>query len=239
VREVDIAELREQALILGISLSPAQLQQFERYMKALTSANTHMNLTAIVEESEIVRKHFLDSLFPLRHIAVSGSVVDVGTGAGFPGLPMAIARPDLKVTLVDSLNKRVRFLCEVIEALELGERVSALAARAEDVGRDPVHREAYDLCISRAVAGLNVLAEYCLPLTKVGGYFVAMKGPRAQEELVEAQQAVSVLGGTLREVKHWNLPGEGEQRTLVVVEKTRPTPGMYPRRAGMASKKPL
>ena len=234
----------------GIRLTEAQAGQLVRYSELLTDWNTRMNLTAITDFDEIVVKHFADSLLPLADVSRETSaeaspafpagarVIDVGTGAGFPGIPLAVARPDLSVTLLDSLQKRVGFLGEVIRELGLS-GCTALHARAEDAARDAAHREAYDLCVSRAVADLPVLAEYCLPFVKRGGLFVAYKARNAAEELSRAETALKKLGGRAEQTLEVPLPGSDAQRTLIYIRKTASTPKAYPRRAGTPAKAPL
>lgn len=219
-----------------LALSEEQAAALERYAALLVEWNGKMNLTAIVEPEEIRVKHFLDSALALRWLKLSGRVVDVGTGAGFPGLVWAILRPDLEITLLDSLQKRLTFLGEVCR--ELGVRAELVHARAEDGGRDPALRERFDCATARAVAGMNVLCEYCLPFVKVGGVFAALKGPQLEEELPTAANAIRVLGGKLEAVERYELPG-GDQRRLAVVRKTRAVGKQYPRQGGRIKKAPL
>lgn len=228
------------AVELGLKLTDGQLKQFEKFYTLLIEVNEKFNLTAITDEREVAIKHFLDSLTCKAAVIPnkSFSAVDIGTGAGFPGLPLKIYRPDIKLTLVESLEKRVNFLKEVVEALGLKE-TSVIHARAEDFCKDKEHREQYDFAVARAVAGLPVLAEYCLPAVKVGGIFVAMKGPKVAEETKAAKSAVSILGGALETVINLRLPLGGDERNLIIIRKVGPTPANYPRRAGMPQKKPL
>jgi 16S rRNA (guanine527-N7)-methyltransferase len=225
---------------LGLEFTVEQLEQFEKYYQLLIEANKNINLTAITGTREVAVKHFLDSLTCLSMAGFDEGlqVVDIGTGAGFPGLPLKIYRPGIILTLVESLEKRVNFLKEVVEALGLKE-TRIIHARAEDFGREDKHRQRYDLAVARAVAGLPVLAEYCLPAVKTGGLFIAMKGPRVEEEIKAAEKALSVLGGTLQEMVNMRLPLTGDERNLVKIKKVSPTPAKYPRRAGMPQKKPL
>ncbi len=225
---------------LGISLSAGQIKQFSRYFEELLAWNQKFNLTAITDEQGVHIKHFVDSLLGSQTTdwQGSGSLLDLGTGAGFPGLPLKIVCPDLEVTLVDSLLKRVGFLKHMIEVLGL-KGVRAIHARAEDLGQDKNFRERYDYVVSRAVAKMPVLCEYCLPLVKVGGQFLAYKGPEGSAELSEAENALQILGGELKETFKGYLPNEGGERYIFVVRKSRPTPAKYPRKAGTAVKKPL
>lgn len=240
---VDFQKQMEQELaLLSMQLDENQLRQFYDYYEMLVEKNKVMNLTAIVEMDEVVTKHFVDSLSLIKAVADLGEkayeIIDVGTGAGFPGIPLKIAFPQLKVTLMDSLNKRVNFLNEVIEKLEL-ERIEAVHGRAEDMGRDSKYREHYDLCLSRAVANLSSLSEYCLPFVKVGGYFIPYKSGKIEEELDSAKHAIYLLGGKLRETETFLLPGTDAERSLVKIEKVTPTAKKYPRKAGMPTKQPL
>ncbi len=209
--------------------------KFQLYMELLKEWNTRMNLTAITEDSEIKIKHFQDSLSILPYIE-SGSLVDVGTGAGFPGLPVAIERPDISVTLVDSLEKRIRFLRCVIDALGLT-NVKCVHARAEDFGRNPDYRQQFDYAVARAVASMPVLLEYCLPLLKNGGHFIAMKGANADQDPFD--RALSVLGGKLVRKDQFVLEGSDLQRCIFVIEKSRQIPEKYPRKSGVPTKSPL
>lgn len=232
--------LLREALALGIKLSPQQTEQFMTYMEMLLEYNQRVNLTSITERPEVVRKHFLDSLSVVKIANICGRGMDVGAGAGFPGLPLAIAFPDVEMVLLDSLDKRVRFLKEVITTLGLTARVQAIHSRVEDAGHLREHRASYDIVLSRAVARLNLLAEFCLPLTRIGGHFIAMKGPAAPEEIEEARNAAKLLGGGEVTSVEWALPGiDKEARILVSIPKVRSTPSLYPRKAGLAAKKPL
>ena len=222
----------------GISLQPDQLEQLDRYSELLVEWNQKMNLTAITDPKEMAEKHFLDSLLLTKAVEISqgGSLIDVGTGAGFPSLPVKILRPDISLTMLDSLQKRLTFLEAVCGELKV--RANLLHARAEEAGRKPEYREQYDLATARAVAKLPVLCEYCLPFVKVGGVFAALKGSDAENEAKEAQQAIRLLGGTLREIKSFTLP-DGSRRGIIVIEKTAPTPAKYPRQGGKIAKSPL
>lgn len=225
---------------LGLAFTEEQLEQFEKFYKLLEEANKSFNLTAITGEREAAIKHFLDSLTCQAKVSLKDGlqVVDIGTGAGFPGLPLKIYRSGIILTLVESLEKRVNFLRDVVASLGLKD-TRVVHARAEDFCRDKEHREQYDLAVSRAVASLPVLAEYCLPAVKEGGLFVAMKGPNLGDETTAAKNALAILGGTLEDVINLRLPLVGDERNLVMVRKVGHTPAKYPRRAGMPQKKPL
>jgi len=225
---------------LGIALGPDQAEAFEAYFRLLIEWNRKMNLTAITGRAAVYEKHFYDSLTVAAVAPLAGSprLVDVGSGAGFPAIPLKIAFPGLRVTLVDSLAKRVRFLEETVRALGLSD-VICLHARAEDAARLAEHRDGYDVATARAVARLSILNELCLPFVRPGGLFVAMKGSDVAEEIEEGKYGASLLGARLREVKRMTLPEEGAVRHLVVWEKTGPTPARFPRRAGEPARSPL
>ena len=220
----------------NIPVSAEQYSSFKTYAELLMEWNQKMNLTAITDKHGITVKHFLDSVLPLKilDLPVGASLIDVGTGAGFPGLPLKIMRPDIKLTLLDSLNKRVNFLSEVCKALELD--VPCIHARAEETGRDKNYREQYDFSAARAVAAMPVLTEYCLPYVKIGGMFAALKG--RSENYKDSENAVKILGGEISDVKEYTLP-DGGGRTLICVRKIKETPQKYPRNGGQISKKPL
>lgn len=224
----------------GISLSPEQLQQFERYYELLIEWNEKMNLTAITEKEEVYLKHFFDSITAAFYHDFSKplSLCDVGAGAGFPSLPLKICFPDLKVTIVDSLQKRITFLNQLATDLNL-ENVAFYHDRAETFGRREDIRESFDIVTARAVARLSVLSELCLPLVKVGGAFIAMKGAAAQEELESGKHAVQVLGGEVKQISTFQLPVEESERNILYIEKKRKTPKKYPRKPGMPNKVPI
>lgn len=222
-----------------ISLTDAQYKQFQRYFELLAEWNEKMNLTAITDENGVALKHFADSLTLLNYVDIeqNSRVADVGTGAGFPGVVLKIARPDIKLTLIDSLNKRLVFLGEVCS--QLGIEAELIHSRAEDGARDEKLRESYDFVVSRAVARMNVLCEYCLPYVKVGGAFCAMKGAQANEEFKEALNAVNTLGGRFENKFFFELPQDGGERAIAVVRKTKNTPQKYPRQSGKIKAKAL
>ena len=222
-----------------IDCTEAQLQLFENYRHLLLEKNKVMNLTAIEEEEEVNYKHFLDSVLPLNlpYFKKNAQFLDIGTGAGFPAIPMKILRPDLQMTLLDSLQKRIHFIEEVNQSLELGlERL--VHGRAEELGRNDKYRGKYDIVIARAVSRLNTLSEYALPFVKTGGYFIAMKGPKAQEEVEESKKAFETLKGKVELVKEYSLTGQ-EERTVIVIKKIGDTPKKYPRAGGKPKKNPL
>lgn len=225
---------------LGVTLTERQTEQFLEYYELLLEWNQKMNLTAITEYDDVMKKHFVDSLSLIKAYDVSRkiSVIDVGTGAGFPGLALKIAYPDLRVTLLDSLNKRIRFLDEVIETLGLS-GVKTIHGRAEDFAKPGKLREQFDLCVSRAVANLSSLSEYCLPFVKQGGLFISYKSEKTSEEVTAAARAVSLLGGALKTQVEFTLPDSDIYRNFVVIEKKKTTPKMYPRKAGLPAKEPL
>lgn len=225
---------------LSIVLNDKQIQQFEQYYNILVEWNKVMNLTAITKYEEVVEKHFLDSLTIVDAINMEKieTLIDVGTGAGFPGIPLKIAFPHLKVTLLDSLNKRIKFLNEVIDLLELDD-IKTIHGRAEDYAKQAEYREQYDICVSRAVANLATLSEYCLPYVKVDGLFVPYKSGEIDEELKSSEKAVSILGGKVEEVVKFQLPGTDIGRSFVKIHKIKETKKKYPRKAGMPTKEPL
>lgn len=225
---------------LNIIIDHKQIDKFMKYYEILIEKNKVMNLTTITEEKEVINKHFIDSLSLVRvcNLNKKFSLTDVGTGAGFPGIPLKIVFPEIEILLIDSLNKRVNFLNEVIEELEL-KNIIAVHGRAEDYGRDKCYREKYDICVSRAVANLSSLAEYCMPFVKNGGQFIPYKAGNISAELEESKKAIYVLGGKIDIKDTFVLPYTDIERTLVVINKIRPTPSQYPRSAGKPSKDPI
>lgn len=224
---------------VNIILDKTQKEQFQRYYELLIEWNSFMNLTAITEYSEVLKKHFFDSLSIVKKIDLTeiNNIIDIGTGAGFPGIPLKIAFPHLRVVLLDSLGKRVKFLNHVIEELKL-EEIEAIHGRAEDFAKNVKYREQFDLSVSRAVANLASLSEYCIPYTKIGGSFVSYKSVKAEEEIHNAEKAISVLGGKVENICKFELLDTGE-RTLVQIKKIRKTDKKYPRKAGMPSREPI
>ena len=225
---------------LGITLNEVQKQQFITFYEYLVEKNKVMNLTGITEFQEVLVKHFLDSLACVKAVEMNkiNKIMDIGTGAGFPGVPLKIAFPHLEACLLDSLKKRVNFLEETFDLLKL-EDITAIHGRAEEFAKNKSYREQYDLCVSRAVSNLATLSEYCLPYVKTGGYFISYKSGTVQEEVEQAQKAVKILGGKIQDVVYFQLPDSEIQRSLVVIEKIKATPGRYPRKAGTPLKEPL
>lgn len=236
----DLTILEEGCKELGITLDENQKKQFTDFYEYLVEKNKVMNLTGITEFQEVLIKHFLDSLACVKAVDMSRikRIMDIGTGAGFPGVPLKIAFPHLEACLLDSLKKRVNFLEETFQMLKL-ENITAIHGRAEEYAKNKQYRETYDLCVSRAVSNLATLSEYCLPYVKTGGYFISYKSGTVREEVEQAQKAVKILGGKIQDVVYFQLPDSEIQRSLVVIEKIKATPGRYPRKAGTPLKEPL
>lgn len=225
---------------LNIELNPRQMQQFHSYYELLVEWNKVMNLTSITEIEEVNEKHFIDSLSIIKAIDIQSihSVIDIGTGAGFPGIPLKIAYPHLNVVLLDSLNKRIHFLDTVIEKLGL-ENIHTIHGRAEDYAKQSEYREQFDICVSRAVANLSTLSEYCLPYVKLGGMFIPYKSGEIDEELTNAKHAIHLLGGKLDNVVKFQLPNSEINRSFILISKKNNTSKKYPRKAGLPTKEPL
>lgn len=240
MKNYDTSRFRSDLSSLGVNLTDRQIECFLIYYEMLFEWNQIMNLTSIIEYDDVMKKHFVDSISLIRAYDVTGkaSVIDVGTGAGFPGLALKIAFPNLQITLLDSLNKRIQFLDAVINKLGLS-GVETIHGRAEDYARPGKLRESFDLCVSRAVANLSTLSEYCLPFLKLNGLFISYKSEKVFEEIEAAERAVTVLGGRLKEQIKFQLPASDIYRNLVIIEKTSKTPGKYPRKAGLPSREPL
>ncbi len=225
---------------LHIELSEKQMEQFLQYYEMLVEKNKVMNLTAITEFDEVVEKHFLDSVSLTKQMDLHQplKVLDLGTGAGFPGIPLKIVFPELEITLMDSLNKRVLFLQDVISSLQLQD-IEAVHGRAEEAARNKKYREGFDLCVSRAVANISTLLEYCLPFVKIGGSFISYKSSTIEDELEDGKKGIAILGGKVKDVYKFTLPDSELQRSFVVIQKEKKTPKAYPRKAGTPSKDPL
>lgn len=236
----DIGTLRRGIEKLNIELNVDQMNSFILYKELLKEWNEKINITSITDDIEIDIKHFLDSLTPAVTNMFDGNkkIIDVGTGGGFPGLPLKIYNKELDVTLLDSLNKRIIFLNEVIKSLEL-KRINAIHGRAEELGRKEEYREQYDICISRAVASLDTLSEYCMPFVKKGGYFISMKGPDVDEEIIQSEKGIKILGGKVVDKKIFTLPESDINHSLIIIEKIKETPTKYPRAGGKPKKDPL
>lgn len=223
---------------IDIEFNDKQLSQFYEYMNLLLEWNEKINLTAITEPKEVILKHFIDSLTINKYIENNKSIADVGTGAGFPGIPLKIYRPDLNVTLVDSLNKRINFLNEVIAKLDLKD-ISTVHSRIEDFGKDKNYREKVDYVTARAVANLTTLSEYLLPIAKVSGKCICMKGNDVKEEIADSENAIDLLGGKIQKVDSFELPNSDISRNVIIINKIKNTPSKYPRKAGIPAKEPL
>ncbi len=237
---------------VNIDISEEQIDSFEKYYELLIEWNSFMNLTSITDMDEVIDKHFVDSILLLKYISFTdeeesfdkiifsknSSLIDIGSGAGFPGIPLKIMCPYLKFTLVDSLNKRINFLNEVIDKLSL-DNITAIHSRAEIIGKNSDHREKYDICFSRAVSNLSVLSEFCLPLVKNNGYFISYKGSNIDEELDSAGNAIDILGGKVLKTESFIIPDTDNKRSLIFIKKDKATPKQYPRKEGTPLKNPL
>lgn len=238
----DFTSFRNDLKEFQIEINDGKLDQFSTYYELLTEWNSFMNLTAITKFDEVLKKHFVDSISLAKAFPdikdKEYTLIDVGTGAGFPGIPLKIVFPKMKVVLLDSLNKRVSFLNEVIDQLQLSD-TEALHGRAEDYAKKKEYRESFDICVSRAVANLSTLSEYCIPFVKPGGFFVSYKSEKITEEFENAVNAIKILGGQYDRQVEFNLPGSDIYRNLFMIKKTGITPNRYPRKAGLPSKEPL
>ncbi len=223
---------------LNIGITNEQILRFYKYMEMLLEWNEKINLTAITDPNEVILKHFIDSMTINKYVDKNSKLIDVGTGAGFPGIPVSILRDDINVTLMDSLNKRIKFLDEVIKENNLN-NVETIHSRAEELANNPNYREMFDVATSRAVASLNVLLEYLLPFVKVGGYCICMKGSNVENEIKEAKKALEILKGEIIEVEKFNLPDTDYGRNIIVIKKVGNTPKKYPRKPGTPAKEPL
>lgn len=238
-------DFQKKCKIFEIDLSEEQVQKFMDYYELLVEWNSFMNLTAITDFDEVILKHFVDSLAvfqvsAFRKKVKSGeiSLIDIGTGAGFPGIPLKIVFPDMKVTLLDSLNKRIKFLDTVIEKLDL-KNIETVHGRAEDLAGKKDYREQYDFCVSRAVANLSTLTELCIPFVKNGSYFISYKSEKVKEELSAGKRAVEILGGKIENILEYQLPDSDMNRSLLLIKKDKNTPKKYPRKAGTPAREPL
>lgn len=223
---------------IKIEFNEKQIKQFYTYMNLLLEWNEKINLTAIIEPSDIILKHFIDSITINKYIKENSNLADIGTGAGFPGIPLKIIRPDLNITLVDSLNKRIKFLDEVISQLEL-KKIYTVHSRVEDFGKNKKYRESFDYVTARAVANLSVLSEYLIPLVKLNGDCICMKGSEVNEEINSSKNAINVLGGRIVSVDEFKLADSEFNRNIIIINKYKSTPNVYPRKAGIPSKEPL
>lgn len=238
--QLDFSQFIEGCSDLGISLSDRQVRQFDIYYHMMAEKNKVMNLTAITEFEEVVSKHYLDSLLVVRHADMSkvSNILDMGTGAGFPGIPLKIVFPQIHMTLADSLNKRILFLNEVIEKCHL-DGIDTVHARAEEMGRNKAYREKYDLVVSRAVANLSTLTEYCLPFVRKGGMFISYKAADVEDEFRAAEKAIAGLGGKCKNPVYDRVPHTDLERSFIIISKVKNTPARYPRKAGLPSKEPI
>lgn len=231
-------EINKYASEIKISITEDEIDKLYVFMNELIETNKYMNLTAITEENEIILKHFIDSILIKKYIKNGENIIDVGTGAGFPGIPLNIVCSENKFTLLDSLNKRIKFINSIVDKINL-KNIEAIHSRAEEAGRNEQYREKYDIATSRAVSKLNVLLEYMMPFVKVGGKCICLKGPDIENELKEAENAIKELGGKIKNVEEYTLPKSDNKRTVVIIEKVENTKKQYPRKAGTPLSKPL
>lgn len=223
---------------IHVKLNNIQVEKFYKYMNLLIEWNKMMNLTAITEPNEVILKHFIDSLSINKYVGDFENIIDIGTGAGFPGIPLSIVNSNCKITLMDSLNKRIKFLDEVSNEI-LAKNIDTIHARAEELAKNKNYREKFDCATSRAVASLNVLLEYMLPFVKVGGYCICMKGSNVEEEILNSKKSLEILGGVIENVLSFKLPGSDLGRSIVIIKKIKQTPNKYPRKAGTPIKEPI
>lgn len=239
---MEIKEFREILMeylkTMDIKLNDEQIQKFYKYMELLLEWNEKINLTAIIEPKVIILKHFVDSLTIAKYIKEKDRLIDVGTGAGFPGIPLKIYREDIEITLVDSLNKRINFLNEVIEELNLN-NIETVHSRAEELGKNKKYRERFDIATSRAVANLSTLSEYLVPFVKENGNVICMKGPEIDEEIKTAKNAINILGGKISKIDNFELPNSDIKRNILIIVKDKKTPTRFPRKPGTPAKEPL
>lgn len=231
-------KIKDIAKNINLELNDEKVKKFYNYMELLLQWNEKVNLTAITEPNDIILKHFIDSLTIERYIDKNVNIIDIGTGAGFPGIPISIARTDINITLMDSLNKRIKFLDEVIKENKLN-NAKTIHARAEELARDKDYREKFDIATSRAVASLNVLLEYMLPFVKVGGYCICMKGSNIEDEILNSKRALNALKGVIEKIEEFELPNSDMSRNIIIVKKVGKTLSKYPRKAGTPTKDPL
>ncbi len=230
--------LIEKSNLINITITEEQIQKFYNYMEVLLEWNEYMNLTAITDPKDIILKHFIDSMTIAKEIEKNKSLIDIGTGAGFPGIPLKIIRSDISITLLDSLNKRVKFLEHIINTLKL-EKIEAVHGRIEEFGRNKKYREKYDYATSRAVANLAVLSEYMLPMVKIEGTCICMKGSDIEEEKKIANKAITILGGKIEKINEFLLADTEIKRNIIIIKKIKNTPEKYPRKPGTPAKEPI
>ena len=231
-------KLEEKLKLIDINISETEIENFKIYMELLLEWNEKINLTAITNEDDMILKHFIDSLTIKKYMSENEKIIDNGTGAGFPGIPLAIMNKNNEITLMDSLNKRIVFLNDVIDKLKLT-NVKAIHSRAEELARNKTYREKYDVAVSRAVANLSTLVEYMLPFVSVGGKCICMKGPNIEEELKNAKNAIKELGGEIIKIENFKLPESDNERNIVIIKKIKETSSKYPRKSGTPSKEPI